>query len=172
MPPSSSAKSRKEAAANSSATRYEDDLYTWVQEQVALLRAGRLEEVDAQNVAEELADVGRSEFAKLVSAIEVLTMHMLKWDHQPALRSRSWEGTVGVQRDHIKDVLADNPALKHQLSRALERGYRYARNRAVAETKLPLDTFPVVCPYTFDELMTREIAYVAKPKRRRRKLQH
>ena len=32
-------------------TRYEDDLYTWVQEQVALLRAGRLAEVDAESSA-------------------------------------------------------------------------------------------------------------------------
>lgn len=34
-------------------TRHEDDLYTWVQEQVELLRAGRFADVDAENVAED-----------------------------------------------------------------------------------------------------------------------
>ena len=57
-------------------TRYEDDLYTWVQEQVALLRAGRVEEIDALNVAEELSDLGKSEFRTLESALTVLVLHL------------------------------------------------------------------------------------------------
>ena len=56
------------------ATRYEDDLFTWVWEQVALLRAGRLSEVDAINVAEELSDVGNEQLDKLESAIAVLCL--------------------------------------------------------------------------------------------------
>ena len=73
----------KDKPANPSRTRYEDDLYSWVQEQVALLRAGRLSEVDALNVAEELSDVGRNQYDRLESSIAVLTMHLLKWEHQP-----------------------------------------------------------------------------------------
>jgi hypothetical protein len=84
----------REKPSSTSPTRYEDDLYTWVEEQCALLRAGRLTEIDALNVAEELADVGREQLDKLQSAIAVLTMHLLKWDHQPKKRSRSWELTV------------------------------------------------------------------------------
>ena len=51
-------KPTKAAAKPVPRTRYEDDLYTWVQKQVALLRAGRHDEVDALNVAEKLADEG------------------------------------------------------------------------------------------------------------------
>lgn len=64
------------------AARYEDDLFTWVQEQVDLLRAGRLSEVDAGNVAEELSDVGNELYFRPESAIAVLMQHILKWDHQ------------------------------------------------------------------------------------------
>src|SRR3954452_855418 len=78
--------------------RYEDDLYTWVNEQVALLRAGRLDEIDAENIAEELAGVGRSETAKLRSILRVLVMHMLKWDQQPEFRARSWVHSIRDQR--------------------------------------------------------------------------
>ena len=36
--------------------RYGDDLFGWVEDQVALLKAGRLSEIDANNIAEELSD--------------------------------------------------------------------------------------------------------------------
>ena len=150
-------------------TRYEDDLYTWVEEQVALLRAGRLSEVDALNVAEELSDVGKSEYYKLQSAIAVLVMHLLIWDHQPARRSRSWELSVRVQRKHIAHAFADNPGLESRLSNAIERGYTIGRDNALDETKLSDEAMPEVCPYTFDEMMTRPIVFEPKPAARSKK---
>lgn len=140
-----------------SSTPYEDDLYTWVQEQVALLREGRLSEIDALNVAEELSDVGNEQLDKLESAIAVLTMHLLKWDHQPERRSRSWEATVSEQRRRIARILRKNPGLKSLLNDAISEGYADGRDRAVAETNLPYETFPEACPYSLDELMTRAI---------------
>ena len=77
-----------------SAPLYERDLYAWSLEQARLLKEGRLDEVDAENVAEEILDVGRNEYDKLESALSVLLMHMLKWDHQPEKRTRSWENTI------------------------------------------------------------------------------
>jgi hypothetical protein len=65
-------------------TRYEDDLYTWVGEQVGALRAGRFDEVDAEHVAEELSDVGRSEYDKLEFAL------MLDRSILTPQRSSSW----------------------------------------------------------------------------------
>jgi hypothetical protein len=37
---------------------YETDLYAWSLEQARLLREGRLGEIDAANIAEEILDVG------------------------------------------------------------------------------------------------------------------
>lgn len=139
-------------------TRYEDDLYTWVREQVALLRAGRLNEVDALNVAEELSDVGREQYHRLESALAILAMHMLKWEFQPEKRSRSWESTIREQRRRITKLLKKNPGLKSELEEALADAFEDGRDRALAETGLPYDAFPVACPYSFDELMSREVA--------------
>lgn len=149
------------------ATRYEDDLYTWVQEQVALLRAGRVSEVDTANVAEELSDVGKTEFFKLKSAMMVLLQHLLKWDYQPDRRSRSWLSTVDVQRSHIKDVLADNPGLKPRIGEAMEKGYRDGLKLAAGETDLDYDVFPQTCPYDFETIMTRLVVYEPPTKRKR-----
>ena len=37
---------------------YEEDLYLWSQAQAALLRAGRFDELDLENLIEEVEDVG------------------------------------------------------------------------------------------------------------------
>ncbi len=149
----------KDNPTRSSRTRYEDDLYTWVQEQVALLRAGRLSEVDALNVAEELSDVGRNQYDRLESSIAVLTMHLLKWEHQPKKRSRSWELTINEQRRRIAKLLKKNPGLQSELEEAVADGYADGRGRALVETNLPYDALPESSPYSFEEMMTREIVY-------------
>ena len=57
------------------------------------------------------------QFNKLVSALRVAMLHMLTWDHQPPLRSRSWVLSIEEQRLEIVDVLADNPGLKPRITR-------------------------------------------------------
>lgn len=148
-------------------TAYGDDLFTWVQEQVALLRAGQLDEIDAQNIAEELSDVGNEQLDKLESAIAVLTLHLLKWEHQPGRRSRSWELSVREQRRRILRVLKKNPGLKPHISEAINEGFADGRDRALDEAGLPDAAIPALCPFTFDEMMTREIVYLAKPASKR-----
>jgi len=139
------------------ATRYKDDVFTWVWEQVALLRAGRLTEVDALNVAEELSDVGNEIYFRLESSFAVLTQHVLQWDHQPQRRSKSWMFSVKEQRRRIAYLLKKSPGLKSEINEAIEGGYADGRGRAIIETKLAESKFPETCPYTFDELMTRVI---------------
>lgn len=140
-------------------TRYEDDLYTWVQEQVALLQAGHVTEIDAQNIAEELGDVGRSEYRELQSALTLILTHMLKWDHQPEKRTRSWDNTIATQRKIYADVLEDNPGLKPRGDEALLRAYDRARLEASSETGLAAKLFPPECPYDWDEILTRDFDF-------------
>jgi hypothetical protein len=134
---------------------YDRDFYTWSQEQAALMRAGRFDRLDVENVAEELESLGKEQFNKLESAYRVLLMHMLKWDYQPARRSRSWANTIASQRDEASDVVGDNPGLKPRIGEALQRAYRKARLDASSETGLNPRLFPTALPYTPDEIMTR-----------------
>src|SRR4051812_41263187 len=85
--------------------RYDSDLYSWAVEQAALLRAGKIAEADALNIAEELDDVGNEQYEKLESALRLILLHLLKWDHRPERRSRSWYGSISVQRKHVLKVL-------------------------------------------------------------------
>jgi hypothetical protein len=136
-------------------TTYERDFYSWLMEQARHLREGRLEALDRDNLAEEIEALGREQFNKLVSALRVLMLHMLKWDHQTALRSRSWVLSIEEQRLEIADVLTDNPGLRPRISEAIARAYRRARIEAAKETGLDETVFPPACPYSFDDIMSR-----------------
>jgi len=137
---------------------YADDLYGWVEDQIGLLKAGRLSEIDTDNIAEELADVGHDQFDKLESALRVLLLHFLKWDHQPTHRSRSWLRSVHEQRKRIARVLRKNPSLLPRIPEATEEGYEDARDDAVDETGLAKKVFPAECPYDWMAITTRVIA--------------
>lgn len=135
---------------------YDSDFYAWSLEQARLLREGRLGEIDAENIAEEILDVGGAEYDKLESALRVLLMHMLKWDHQPERRSRSWENTIAIQRRHAERQLFKNPSLKARLEEGVVEAYSDARLEASSETDMDVDCFPETCPYSWEEIMGRE----------------
>ena len=137
----------------SNATLYDTDFYAWATEQAALLRAGRLSEVDIENIAEEIESMGRSERRELVSRLTVLLLHLLKWRYQPGLRGNSWRLSIEEQRLRVSDHLNDNPSLKSQLDNAMPGAYRHAQIEATRETGFVRETFPADCPFTFDEIM-------------------
>ena len=132
---------------------YEEDGYSWALEQAALLRAGRLGEIDALNIAEEIESLGKSFANELRSRYGTLVMHLLKWQFQPTQRSNSWIGTIRRERREIERHLRLNPGLRPRRSELFNDAYDVARDGAMAETNLPDATFPVDCPYSLDQVM-------------------
>jgi hypothetical protein len=55
-------------------------------------------------------------------------------------------------------VLDDNPGLRPRIPEAMARAYRQARILAARETGLPEETFPAECPYSWDEIISREFS--------------
>jgi len=134
---------------------YERDFYAWSLEQARLVRDGRWDAVDRDNVAEEIESLGREQFNKLESALRVLMLQMLKWDHQPALRSRSWVLSIETQRLELTDVIADNPGLRPRIPEAMARAYRKARLETARETGLDEEQFSKTCLFAWDDIVSR-----------------
>lgn len=132
---------------------YEGDVVAWAYEQAALLRSGRLDCIDALNIAEEIEDVARSEKRELASRFAVLLCHLLKWQFQPARRGQSWQRTIRDQREEIADVLAQMPSLKPLLED--EKWLAHAFNNAVrlAAEQTGLEEFPATCPWTIKQIL-------------------
>ena len=131
------------------------DVYRWSVEQAAHLRTGRFDLLDIATIADEIEAVGRSEFEKLVSNLTIVLLHMLKWDHQPPRRSRSWALSIAEHRERVTYDLADSPSLRGRLAEAIARAYRFARLKASSETDLDVGTFPVGCPYSDADILQK-----------------
>ena len=132
---------------------YEDDFYRWCKDQSALIRAGRIEDIDLPHLAEEIEDMGGRDRREMTSRLVVLLMHLLKHAYQPRRRTRSWMSTIVLQRAEIAGIFEQSPSLKAKARSELGRAYRTARLAAIAETGLSGDTFPDICPWTVEQIL-------------------
>jgi Domain of unknown function DUF29 len=134
---------------------YDRDFLAWLKEQQQHLRSENWTHIDRENLLEELEALGRSEQRELGSYVQVLLMHLLKWEYQPENRSRSWETTIVNCRDQIQDCLEDMPSLNRNFQDPvwMEKYYRRARREAVKETGLPIDRFPQTCPFDLSQIL-------------------
>jgi hypothetical protein len=155
MTTSSTILNRKKDAVRS----YDADLYGWVEDQVALLKAGRLSEIDADNIADQLRDVGGKQYDKRESAVCVVPLHLLKWDQQPTQRCKSRGFSIRTRRRHIVGVLKKNPSLKPHIEEAIGEAYLDARDDAQQETGLPPKVFELTCPYDWDAILSRAVEF-------------
>ena len=132
---------------------YREDFHAWAYQNAQLLREGRFEEIDIENVAEELEDMGSSKARELESRLGVLLAHLLKWVFQPEKRSNSWRATIEEQRRRIERLLRKNPSLKSKLDEAFTDAYGDARLIAMRETGINKSVFPNACPFTLEQTL-------------------
>ena len=79
--------------------QYDQDFAAWTAEQSRLLREGRLVELDIAHLAEEIEDMGKNNQRALLSRMQELLLHLLKWQYQPGRRGNSWRASIRKQRD-------------------------------------------------------------------------
>ncbi|MGI8988977.1 MAG: DUF29 domain-containing protein [Bryobacteraceae bacterium] len=132
---------------------YDRNFYEWTQATAQSLRAGQLDSVDLDRVAEELQDMGKRDKLELESRMDVLVAHLLKWDYQPEKRSDSWANTVEEQRRRIQRQLALMPSLRAHLRASLPDIYEYAVRTAARRTKKDISAFPAECPYSIERIL-------------------
>ena len=131
------------------------DYYKWACEQAALIRAGRFDQIDALNVADEIEDVGKSELGALASNIEIIIVHILKWNYQPSRRSRSWSNSIAEHRRRVIRVLRENPGFQTKRDEVISGAHEFARFVAARQTRLVLSRFPETCPSSWSDIMDR-----------------
>jgi hypothetical protein len=137
-------------------TTYDTDVITWATEQAALLRSGKLSALDIEHIAEEIEDVGKSERRELASRMALLLAHLLKWELQRERRGSSWQRTIKEQRRAIAAHIRETPSLKTSLDSKdwFEGVWADALAKAIEETGL--DLFPENCPWSVEQILSRE----------------
>jgi len=132
---------------------YENDFYGWIQHQAHTLRTRNLSALDFEHLIEEIESMGRSEQRALESRLEILLIHLLKWQFQARLQSPSWRFTIKEQRRRIAKLLKKNPSLTSTFNEVINDAYESAIILAAEETGLDESVFPNTCPWSFTQIM-------------------
>lgn len=133
------------------ANLYEQDYVAWADAQALLLEQKRWDELDLVNLVEEVRDLSGRHRDALESHLTRLLMHLLKWQFQPSHRSNSWAGTIKEARKQIARLIRKHPVLRFHAFKVYLECYLDAREDAADETGLPIQAFPLECPYLAEE---------------------
>ncbi len=132
---------------------YDTDFVAWADEQALLLEQKRWDELDLVNLVEEVKDLSGRHRDALESHLTRLLMHLLKWQFQPSHRSNSSIGTIKEARKQIARLIRKHPVLRLHAFKAYVECYLDAREDASDETDLPIQTFPLECPYLAEDAL-------------------
>ena len=134
---------------------YETDFAAWAQHQALMVRLGKWEELDQEHLVEELEALSRHEQHQLESRLEVLMMHLLKWQYHPTPEDprRGWRLTILEQRRRLSRLLHMSPSLRPSLPAVLIESYPYARRIVHEETGLPDAILPSECPWKVEHVL-------------------
>lgn len=123
-----------EKIAGNKTSLYERDYHAWLEQQARLLRSGLTGQLDVANLIEEIEDMGRSEEAKLQSALEQALLHLVKLAYSPAVDPRrGWRTSVVKQRVDVEKLLRRNPGLQSKIDNVFQETWPGARKIAIAE---------------------------------------
>jgi hypothetical protein len=138
---------------NITSTLYDTDFNLWLETTVNLLRERNLEYLDYENLIEEIEGMGQFQKNALESNLIILLLHLLKWYYQPQNRSSSWAFTIAEHNLRIQKTFQKNPSLKRYFEEVFDECYRDAVKLAGKETGLKIDTFPIQCPFSIEQVL-------------------
>ncbi|MHB8211389.1 MAG: DUF29 domain-containing protein [Acidithiobacillus sp.] len=129
---------------------YGTDFLAWTESQAEALRARQVDALDWANLLEEVESMGVNQRHELRSRLNVLLVHLIKWQWQPERRGTSWLTTIGNQRFEISGLLKDLPSLRRFIPEMLVDAWARARDEAEEKTGIKADTFPEGSPWDVD----------------------
>jgi hypothetical protein len=140
---------------------YETDFYAWTQAQAKELRRFARTRpnapLDLAHIAEEIRDLGKSEYEAVFSLVQQIMQHFLLIEHSPARDQRlHWADEIDEFRDQLDRKLS--PAIRRRLQREFEEAFARARRREqrkmerYGETKRAA-ALPSECPYTLAQVI-------------------
>lgn len=105
-------------------TLHDEDFVAWSKEQADALRAavrdGSNQQLDWENLAEEIEDLGNSQKSTFRSQLRRIVQHLLKLENSPAREPRrGWIVSIADARNEIEYLLEVSPSLKTEIQTAI-----------------------------------------------------
>lgn len=119
-------------------TLYGEDLFAWARQQAEALRAAARgatnQQLDWENLAEEIEDLGNSQRDAVRSHILRIIQHLVTLEYSPSVEPRNgWRRTVRLGRLQIEKRLRGNPSLRSELGRLVAQETRDGIEHAILD---------------------------------------
>ena len=134
---------------------HDSDFFEWTQQQSAVLRSHPVDcgELDVENLAEEIEDMGLEQIRKTSSFLVQMLVHLLKLHLEPnAPSAQHWFDEV--LRFQADAVLAFSPGIKQRLD--LDKIWKLAKKGAtskLAQYNVSVPDLPPECPLSLDTML-------------------
>jgi len=143
-------------------TLYDDDILAWSEQQAEALRTlartrrDLPNELDLENIAEEIEDVGRSQLYAVQSRIRLILLHLIKLAAQPHSDAvRHWRSEIILWQDELAQRFTPSMRQRVDLDRLWRKAFDLACEIMPALEPHRADIGP--CPLGIDELLLDEL---------------
>lgn len=134
---------------------HEKDFIGWTEDQASILRrlSNRIPDLDSENLAEEIEDLGRAEIRETSSLLRQTLIHLIKLSVQSdADPARHWIDEALVFQGNA--VIACSPGIRQRID--LKNIWKLAVNaarRSLEQYGVDAGPLPEECPLSLDELL-------------------
>jgi hypothetical protein len=146
------------AGGGMSKTLYDVDFAVWADRTAGLLRAGRIGEVDLENVAEEIESLATDVRAAVLNELRRMLTILIERRIQPHGEDSGWRRSIASGRGEIAERIKDSPSLRRHLEENLEKTYgeavRDVLARSAREGKEEELGIAAQCPWPLKDLLT------------------
>jgi hypothetical protein len=96
---------------------YESDLNLWLENAIAQLKSGKLQDLDIENLIEELEGLAGRDRRELKNRLTTLLEHLLKRCYVKSdYDYAGWQVTIARTRIEIENILEQSPSLKNYIN--------------------------------------------------------
>ncbi len=133
---------------------YKKDETAWILENVKLIRQGKLNEIDYENIATILEEEVISYRLEVKSKIRQIIQFLLQFQYcNKFRREKFWKKQLYHLRSDLEFDFENSQSLKDYAKDNLQAIYIRAKKLASIQLELPIETIPETCPFTFEQIL-------------------
>ncbi len=133
---------------------HDRDFAQWAHGQARALRDGRFDAIDREILANELERLVSRERNEIKQRLEALTVQLLMWIAQPAMRTDPFRTAITEQRNLIDSLLRGSPSLRSTIEASLAKTYAAALD-SVEQAGFVRGLFPPEPVFSLEQLVDR-----------------
>ena len=140
---------------------YQEDYSLWIEQTTQQLREQNADSLDWQHLAEEIEDLGKELKHKVDSYLKQLLIHLLLYQYWTEEKERcgiGWRIEINNFRDELEWLFESKNLYNYFLTR-IDLIYTKARRQAILKTQLNEQTFPKICPFSVEQILTDELFF-------------